>query len=334
MFVLDESTCIKNPRAAQTKAVIKIAHLCNFRRILTGTPITQGPLDIFAQSQMLSRTALPYTSYTAFKAKFAIEEIMYAQGRAFRSITGYRNLDELTTLMGKYSVRILKKDCLDLPDKLYQKIVVKMASGQQKLYDQMKDECLALIDGNLITATNVLTKIIRLQQVCCGFIKDDEGDILQVDDGKLIVLMQTLEAIEGKVVIFCNFKHNVYRIIHELKEKYGHGCVVDYTGDTKDRIEHIRMFQEEPEVKYFVCTSAAEKGVTLHSASTMIYYSNNYKLESRLQSEDRIHRIGQPETCNYIDLIMKDTIDEGVLKALTKKEHVAKMVLDDLKKIL
>lgn len=334
-MVVDESTCIKNPKALQTKRVLDIASDVSHRWVLNGTPITQSPLDLFSQCRFLSKDALPYKTYTAFKHAFAVETTMTMGHRSFRKIIGYQNLDELTKLLEPFSLHIKKRDCLDLPDKVFTKMAVTLTPQQEKLYKTMKDDCLALLDsGELVTSTLALTRITKLHQILTGFVVTDDGTEVDIPNNRIPALMQIAETTQP-LVIFCAYRHNVSQIVEALSEKFPKERIVRFTGDEtgNTRNEAVRAFQDG-DADFFVATSAAAKGLTLHRSSTMIYFSNNYSLETRLQSQDRIHRIGQADKCTYIDIVVPNTVDEAILKRLEEKKELSSMVLDDLIEII
>ncbi|MAL77496.1 MAG: hypothetical protein CMN55_00005 [Sneathiella sp.] len=334
-MIVDESTCIKNPKAIQTKKVLKLSEMANCKWILNGTPITQSPLDLFSQCKFLHKSALPYNTYTAFKHAFAVETTMTMGSRSFRKIIGYQNLEQLTKLLEPFSLRIEKKDCLDLPDKTFTKIAVELTPEQQRIYKTMKDDCLALLDsGSLVTTTIALTRIIKLHQILTGFITDDEGTEHPIDNNRIATLMQIAETTQP-LVVFCAYRHNVKSVYDALAKKYGNHQVVTFSGNESNsqRNKAVKHFQNGL-ANFFIATSAAAKGLTLHRASTMVYYSNNYSLETRLQSQDRIHRIGQNNKCTYIDLVVPKTVDEAILTRLKQKKELSSMVLDDLIEII
>lgn len=334
-MIVDESTCIKNPKAMQTKRVLKLSEKANCKWVLNGTPITQSPLDLFSQCKFLHPRALPYPTYTAFKHAFAVETTMTMGSRSFRKVIGYQNLDTLTKLLEPFSLRIEKKDCLDLPDKTFTRVAVEMTAEQRRIYKTMKDDCLALLDsGSLVTTTLALTRIVKLHQIITGFVTDDEGTEHPIDNNRIAALMQIAETTKP-LVVFCAYRHNVRSVCEALAEEYGADKVVAFSGNesSNQRNEAIRRFQEG-EADFFIGTSAAAKGLTLHRASTMVYYSNNYSLETRLQSQDRIHRIGQDSKCTYIDLVVPQTVDDAILKRLEQKKELSSMVLDDLIEII
>ena len=334
-MVVDESTCIKNPKAIQTKRVLDLADAVDRRWILNGTPITQSPLDLFTQCRFLSKDAIPFNTYTAFKHSFAIETVVTMGSRAFRKVIGYQNLERLTKLLEPFTLRIEKKDCLDLPDKTFVKQAIELHPQQKRVYESMRDDCLAMLkSGELVTSTLALTKIVKLHQILTGFITDDEGTEHAIDNNRIAALMQIAETTKP-LVVFCAYRHNVRTVCNALAKEYGAHQVVAFSGNesSTQRNKAVEHFQNG-QANFFVGTSAAAKGLTLHRASTMVYYSNNYSLETRLQSQDRIHRIGQNNKCTYIDLVVPQTVDDAILKRLDEKKELSSMVLDDLIEII
>jgi len=334
-MIVDESTCIKNPKALQTKRVLELSKRANCKWILNGTPITQSPLDLFSQCRFLDKNAVPYNTYTAFKHAFAVETVITMGSRAFRKVVGYQNLEQLTKILEPFSLRIEKKDCLDLPEKTFVKQAIELHPQQKRMYDSMKDDCLAMLQsGELVTSTLALTKIVKLHQILTGFITDDEGAEHAIENNRIAALMQIAETTKP-LVVFCAYRHNVRTVCDALAKEYGRHQVVAFSGNesSTQRNKAVKHFQNG-QATFFVGTSAAAKGLTLHRASTMIYYSNNYSLETRLQSQDRIHRIGQKNKCTYIDLVVPNTVDDAILKRLKQKKELSNMVLDDLIEII
>jgi SNF2 family DNA or RNA helicase len=331
-FIVDESTCIKNPKAQQTKAVLRLSQNSDKRWILNGTPITQSPLDLFTQCRFLGKDCIPYNTYTAFKHTFAIEQTMTMGSRSFRKVVGFQNLEKLTKTLEPFTLRLEKKDCLDLPEKVFQKVIVPMTPEQERVYKSMKKDCIALLDsGDLVTTTLALTRIIKLHQISTGFVTSDDNTEHAIDNNRIAALQQIAETTRP-LVVFCAYKFNVKQIVQALEKTHS---IVTYTGDdtTAQKNQAVQSFQDG-KVDVFIGTSAAAKGLTLHKASTMVYFSNNYSLETRLQSQDRIHRIGQNDKCTYIDLIVPSTVDDAILTRLKQKKELSNMVLDDLIEII
>lgn len=330
LMIIDESTVIKNPKAQQTKRCLLLASHTNYRRILTGTPITQSPLDLWSQCRFLSRQALPYPSWTAFKAQFAIEELvtLISRGISFRKIVGYRNQDLLASQILPFSRRLLKRECLDLPEKLYEVREVELTNEQKRLYKQLSTTQVAMLDPGVATITEVITLILRLHQIILGYLPDDDGNITQIVHNRLNTLADIVSETQGKVIVYVRFVEDVHQIGEMLKAS--DIPFVSYFGQTtaSQRSRNIDAFQNDDSCKVFIGTSAAARGITLTAASTVVYYSQSYSLETRLQSEDRAHRIGQKNNVTYIDLISKGTVEEKIVAALKSKKDLAASIVD------
>ena len=332
MSCIDESTAIKNPKAKRTKAAMRIANESVARRIMTGSPITQSPFDLYSQTNFLKKAVLGFTSYFAFKNYFGIIQQMRMGTRTFPQVVGFRNLQELTDKLQPFSSRLTKKECLDLPDKIYSTRYVELSPEQERVYKEIVEVAVTELSGSVITITSVLTAIVKLQQVVCGHLKDEEGETHDIANGRMSALAEIIEEMSGKAIIWCNFVRDVELIRDYLAEKFGDDSMALYYGpiNDEDRANGIRRFQDDSECRFFVGTGATGgKGITLTAANTVIYYSNSYNLETRLQTEDRAHRIGQRNAVNYIDLIAKGTIDEKIVTALKNKTALASEVLDN-----
>ena len=334
LVIVDESTTIKNRKAQRTANILELLKKSKFRRILTGSPITASPMDLFSQCSFLSPKILGISSYYAFQNRYA-QIVRRTMGhRAFLEIVGYRRLDELNEKLNKYSNRVLKKDCLDLPDKVYLRRDVQLSDDQIKAYKQMQKLALAkLTKGELSTTSSVLTQIMRLQQICCGHLPDDEGKLHPLKNNRLSELLEVIEETSGKIIIWATYTHDL-RMIHDALEKaYGAGCSKIYYGGTPqdERQEMVDEFEDaESNLRFFVGQpKTGGYGITLIAADTMIYYNNSYDLEIRLQSEARAHRIGQKKNVTYIDLVTPKTVDEKVLQALKSKIDIAGEVLGE-----
>ena len=334
IMIVDESTTIKNRKATRTKNIMMLAKDARYKRILTGSPITKSPMDLFSQCMFLSPAALNFNSYYAFQNRYAIVQKRTMGTRAFQEITGYRRLDELNQKLDRFSNRILKEDCLDLPDKMYIRRDVALTDEQKRLYVQMKKLALAKLEnGELATTASVLTQIMRLQQICCGHLQPDEGEIQPVESNRLKELLEITEELQGKAIIWATYTHDIQQIASALRQRFGPEAVATYFGGTPqdERQDIVERFQDPDNMlRFFVGQpKTGGYGITLTAATTMIYYSNSYDLEIRLQSEDRAHRIGQNNKVTYIDLVSPRTIDEKILKALRNKINLAGQVLGE-----
>ena len=334
IVIVDESTTIKNRKAARTKNIVKLQEYSKYRRILTGSPITKSPMDLFSQCDFLKNKALGFNSYFAFQARYANIQQRTMGHRSFQQIVGYRRLDELSEKLDTFSDRVLKQDCLDLPEKVYVRRNIEFTPEQKKLYTQMKKLALAKLEsGELATTASVLTQIMRLQQICCGFLKPDDGEIETIPSNRLNELLELSDEVQGKAIIWATYTHDILRIEEELKLRFGPDSVATYYGGTPQdqRQEIVTRFQDKADpLRFFVGQPrTGGYGITLTAANTVIYFSNSYDLEIRLQSEDRAHRIGQTNKVTYIDMISPDTIDEKILQALRNKIDIAGQVLGE-----
>lgn len=336
--VIDESTCIKNPAADRTKRCFTLAKMSKYRRIMTGTPITQSPLDLFSQFKFLDQGILGFTSFTAFRAYYAVMVTMTFGNRSFPKITGFRNLEQLQRDISAHSYRKLKSECLDLPEKIYQTRFIELTDQQRKVYDKLKDEALVqLADDSVLTVTSALTMIMRLQQITCGHLKMDNGVIIDLPNNRMTALMELLDETSGKVIIWAHFRRDVEQIHAALAKEHGAQSVVHYYGGTDDegRAEALERFEKDDRCRYFVGTQGTGgRGLTLITSWTTVYYSNGYNLEHRLQSEDRNHRIGQKHQVTVIDIICQRTVDERVVAILKAKKNLAALVLDSWRSLL
>ena len=334
IVIVDESTSIKNRSANRTKNIMELKGLSKYRRILTGSPVTRSPMDLFSQCMFLSVSALNFKSFFAFQNRYAVVQKRVMGPRSFNEVVGYRRLDELNGKLDDFSNRVLKQDCLDLPDKMYTRRLVPLSEEQKKSYTQMKRLALTKLDnGELATTQSVLTQIMRLQQICCGHIQDDEGNLVTFPNGRQKELLDICEEVQGKAIIWGTYTYDIQQIAQSLRDRFGPDAVATYYGATpqEERQEIVERFQDkDSSLRFFVGQPrTGGYGITLTAATTVIYYSNSYDLEIRLQSEDRAHRIGQTNKVTYVDLVSPETIDEKILQALQEKINLAQTVLGE-----
>jgi len=352
MLIVDESQRIKNPSAARSKKVLVLSEFATSRRIASGTLVANSPLDLFGQFEFLAAGLLGTTSFRSFTAEYAellpanhrlVQEIRErSRGRGNPQIVAkdregrpkYKNLDKLRGLMAPYTYRVLKADCLDLPEKIYQTLPYELSPKQRRLHDQIKTEMRYERDDGEIDTFTALTMVNKLQQITSGFIMvDGEATTIQADEAKprMTALMSAIADAnpDGKIIVWCQFQEEI-RTVGAALRKDGF-VVAEYYGPTKDRDreEAVEAFQNGA-ADIFLATRAAETGLTLTAASTVIYYSWGYSLEGYLQSQDRAHRIGTQRNVVIVNIVARDTIDEHVANSLQAKEEVAAAILDHL----
>jgi SNF2 family DNA or RNA helicase len=338
-MAIDESTTIKTPNSSRSKNTEKVGRGARFRRIMTGSPVTKSPMDVYQQCAFLSDNCLNAHSYYAFQARYAVVVERQLASHSFKQVVGYRRLDELKEKLDRFCFRVKKEECLDLPEKLYVKREVDLTDEQLKAYSDMKAVALAQIDGGLVSTVNALTQLMRMHQIVCGHVKMDDGTVVELPSNRIKELLAVVEETDGKMIIWANYRHDIEAIKLALQKDYGMNAVATYYGDTEseERQRIVDRFQDlNDELRFFVGNpSTGGYGLTLTAAHTMVYYSNSFDLEKRLQSEDRAHRIGQTKNVTYIDLMAPGTVDEKIVKALRSKIDIATQVLgEDLKQWL
>ena len=346
LMVVDEASLIKNHKAKRTRSIKAVGGLAKYRRVLTGTPITQGPLDLFGIMSFLSPRIFGNSFYT-FRARYAHLKDQQMSGRTFKIVVGYQRLEELKGRIAPFTVRWAKEDCLDLPDKIYLKYEVPLGPDQKRLYDQMREySVLTLGDEAVVTAPEVITQMIKLRQILCGYVKlEDQEEPIRIQDSKRYEILEGIvDELSGKVVIWCPFRAAVKEVAEGLRKKYGKDSVIVYMGGTENRSELQDQFNDpESPQRFFVGTPQTGKyGLNFTCCNYIIRYGLDFDLDVVLQSEDRIHGIGRGKTVKdektgdlvklnpvYIDLVSPGTMDEKVRESLMKKKKIADIVTGD-----
>lgn len=334
MLVVDESTDIKTPGAKRTKAMRTMGKVAPYRRIMTGTPTAEKPLDLYGQFAFLKPEVFG-NSYYSFKHTYAIweEQWVASRPRPFQVAVGWQNLDMLQEKIAPHSYRVTKDEALDLPPKLYTKRYFPLTKDQAFLYRSLRDDFVAsFANGEIITADMALTRLLRLQQITCGYVPVDEsedGQVMREIAGKnprFEILKKVLEETTGSVIIWTRFRKDVDLICAEYGDE-----AVRYDGKTKtkDRDDGIERFQNGDARIFVGSPKAGGRGLTLHKATTVIFYSNYFGLETRIQAEDRAHRIGQEHPVLYIDIVAEGTVDEKIVKTLREKKRIADIITGD-----
>lgn len=351
VIIVDESSRIKNPDAARTKALMRLRHLASGARIASGTPVTNKPVDVFAQMEFLESGLLGTTSYRAFVAEYAdllpaTHTMMQGMVRrnpraAFAQVVArnsdgsprWRNLDKLQKLLEPHSFRVLKRDCLDLPEKIYKTISFELDPKQRRAYDKMAEEQRIELEDRTELPVSELAALIKLQQITSGFVNTPMGiRYVSEDNPRLRALMDAIEDVEGKFIVWARFREELDAVADALMDA-GVTCVQYHGGIGRDAREAAVDEFQNGEARAFVGQpQSGGIGLTLTAAETVFYFSNDFNLETRLQSEDRAHRIGTRRNVVYIDLAADDTIDEAISRNLQRKQRTAAVVLGDARR--
>jgi len=286
---------------------------------------------LFSQCEFLAKGCLQQASYWGFLNRYAKVQRRTLGAHSFQQVTGYQNLDELNSIIQPFSYRVRKEECLDLPDKVYMRREVDFTPEQKVAYNTMKKAAMTFLAEGQVTASTVLPQMMRIQQTSSGYVKADEGVLVELPTNKIKALMSAIEETDGKMIIWCNFTHDLKRVAAELEKAYGVDSYRLFYGDTptEERSAIVAQFQEpESPLRFFVGQPrSGGYGLTLTEAKTVIYYSNGFDLEVRLQSEDRAHRIGQTNKVTYIDIVVNQSVDDKILWALRRKLNLATEVM-------
>lgn len=340
-MTVDESTCIKSPSAERTKACVMLGRAARWRRILTGMPVTKSPLDVFGQFEFLKEGSLGFRNFYSFRGTYAIMRDTRVGARKVQVVVNFRNLDDLRARIERHSYRVTKEECLDLPPKIYQMRHVELTDEQQRLYEKIRDEATVQLEsGDHVTATEVMTQMLRMHQVLCGHVSDETGVVHDVPSNRFRDLLSLLEEASGKVIIWAPYRRTLDKIVAAIREheEFGPQSVVQYDGSTsdEDRKIAIQRFQGTESVphdencRFFVGNpSTGGFGITLTRATTVVYFASGWSLEKRLQSEDRAHRHGQFHPVNIVDLIAPGTVEEKIVKTLRRGIDVASTIVGD-----
>lgn len=313
-IILDEAHFIKNRTSKRSEFILRLGTKSKYRYILTGTPIGNGQLEnIWSQFCFLDpyiERNKPYSrifggSYYSFQKRYCILNRYYQP-------SAYINVNELQDIISEHSYRVLKEDCLDLPDKLPDEIV-KVELKEKKLYKEISEDS-AILEHEIL-AENPLSRMLKMRQLASGFITDNDSNLIQLKTEKLAVLEELIESMDKKVVIFAEFKHSIASIAELLKKMKLKFVTLD--GNQKDK-KIWRKFQSDESIKVIVCQyQSASAGIDLFASDTIIYYEPTLRSNTLEQSRDRIHRSGQKSKCSYLHLITKGTIEVAIYRALS-----------------
>jgi SNF2 family DNA or RNA helicase len=333
-ITVDESPTIKNVGSRRTREIVCLGKMAKYKRILTGSPVLNSPLDLYAQFAFLDEKLLGFSSYYSFRARYAILRKIDFGGRKVQVVVGFRETEDLSKKITPHSYRVLKSQCLDLPPKIYVQREVGLTDQQARMYKELLNNATTKIDelGPHVTATEVIVQITRLHQLVCGHIVDEEDNVHAIDNNRLSTLMEVLSETSEKAVIWSRYRFDLAKIVEAISKEYGETSIVQYHGGVSDddRKTAINRFQADPTCRFFVGNAAtAGRGLTLTAAGVVIYYSNDFSLDNRIQSEDRVHRQGLTKSVTYVDLVTPKTIDMKVLKALRNKINISSAIMGD-----
>jgi SNF2 family DNA or RNA helicase len=333
MMIVDESTRIKNPGASRTKRAVALGRWAVCRRILTGTPVTQSPFDLYSQFLFLGPELLGFSSFYSFKHFYGTWKkrlSVAGDGRKweYEELLSYCNLDALRRSVAPHSFRRTKAECLDLPKKIRKIVYVDLSPEQARLYAAMENEGIAEFEDFTSLAPLQITRLLRCQQILGGRLPGEEGAVrLPGENPRMRVLLDVVEDHPGKMIVWARFREEIAEISAELSQLGGvvglHGGVAGH-----DRAESVERFQTDPKVRFLVGQQASGIGVTLTAAETVVYYSNDFSYEHRYQSEDRCHRIGLNHPVVYIDLVARDTVDEKIQSVHARALETAREIVD------
>jgi len=332
--ILDESTRIKTGSAKRTKAVIALRDSCRRRFILSGNPVVNTIRDLYWQFEFLAPGLLGFSTEDAFTA--ATDNIIDVKGRDWTTISGY-TMDRLKASIANHSFIVKKKQCLDLPDKVFETIEVEMSSEQNELYEQMLNWFLASLEDTKTTATCAIVQMLRLHQICCGFLRNTSGEEIDIPNAttKTDALRELMDDLDGhKAIIWCRFRHDistVCKLLDQMRIKYAvmNGDTKQADRDTiEDRFNHddtLSVIVGEP--------GTGGLGLTLvgneeHPCTQVVYFSNDFSLEKRVQSEDRCHRIGMHDKVTYTDIVVGNSIEEKIVERLQSKRSLSEDLRD------
>jgi SNF2 family DNA or RNA helicase len=339
MIVLDEGIFIKNPKAAQTKAAYLVRQACRRAVLLNGTPVGNNPLDLYSQMKVLDKNIIPSPNIWAFRNRYC-----RMGGYMNKQIIGYQNIEELQRLIAPYVLRRKKEDCLDLPQKLYSVLDVRMAEKSWRMYKEMRDDMVTWLDGQTFSlAAQAVVKMIRLSQLTSGLLggtgDDKSAPPVVVGSEKLDMFVEWLkcrleEDENFRVVVWCRFRYEQELIAQAIKSLIPVYRI--YGGQNREERElAIREFSVGQNTPGALLgqQQAGGYGLNLVTARNVVYMSNDYSLTTRLQTEDRTHRTGQHFNVNYFDVLAsgpdgQKTIDHAIVRALRKKEDIANWTTD------
>jgi SNF2 family DNA or RNA helicase len=332
-LVIDESTTIKTPSAARTKFVVqKLGPLAAYRRILSGLPTPRSPLDIFSQMEFLDWKILGFRSFYAFRARYAVMVRKNFGGRSVPVVVGYRHEEELRAAIAPHSYRVTLDDVRDAAPPVYAIREVDLTDEQKHIYKEVLAKATAMLSsGDHVTATSVITQVLRLHQILCGHVRDENDVLHHVPEKRTQALLDILGEYDGKAIIWTNYDYCVKSITNALRKDFGENSVARFWGGNLDtREDEEARFKNDAQCRFMVATQAAGgRGRTWSVADLHVFYSNSYDLEHRDQAEQRAEGVQKGVQASRIDLVARGTVDEKILKALRDKIDLASAITGD-----
>lgn len=351
MLAIDESTLIKNLKSHRTKVTLELGKNAHFKRILTGSPITKNPYDLYSQALFLDPSLLGFPSFLAYKHYYSVIEKGYTKQMVMRydpmlkksvvvpltfdKIISYKNLEHLSERVKRFSYRVLKKDCLDLPNKVYMTRDVELTPEQTKAYNEMQSMWIMEVEQGSVTASISLVRSLKLHQILCGHVTDDNKVTLHIPSKRVDALMELLEECQDqKIIIFAKYRQDVVSIRKALDEKYGENATVEFHGlvlDADRKISKKRIMEDE-NCHFFLASKAACRGITLTACTLIVLFSYDFDYEAWAQAEDRVHRIGMT-SCTIVRMKVPNSIDEVILASHEAKQAIAEQIIDRVRQV-
>lgn len=324
LMIVDESHRIKTPGATRTKVVTQLGALAKFKRIMTGTPITRGTEDLWAQFRFLHPNIIGTSTFAAFVSEYCVKG-----GYEGREIVGYRQMDKLTSRIAPYSARVRKDQCLDLPPKTYMHHVIDLTKEQAALYKEVKEALKAYAKSNDFEVKTALEQLIRLRQIVGGF--DPKGE--PIPNNRPRAVLDIIAQTDGRGVIWATHTKELLALAAEVGKvrpvRLYYGAMND-----AERSEAIAAYRSNPELWLIANPAAGGTGLNLDGAANVVYYTHSFNAEHRWQSEDRTHRATTRHNVTYHDLIAPGTVDVACRSSLNRKENVSEFSMGALRKFI
>lgn len=332
MLIIDESHLIKTGSAQRTKAAWNLGRMATYRRIMTGTPLAKNVADLWAQFKFLDERILGHRYFLSFRSQYCI-----MGGFEQKQIVGHKNTEELYGLIAPHSFRLTKAEALDLPEKIYITRAYELGETSRKHYDSLKKTFMTqLDDGSVVDVPNAVSCLVRLQQICSGYLPTEDENFEIFSKERIDQLMEIVEQTNGPMVIWSRFTMDIKRIVETLNKSGAGKAVAYYGGNVSTRSEGLTEFMNG-EARFFVSNPAAGgTGLNLQGSGcqTVVYFSNSFNYIERMQSEDRVHRLGTKGAVTYFDLVAEKTVDKSILRNLSNKKSVSSLTLDQIRQAL